>query len=232
MDKLEIAFSGVDNNTRIHLDKIKIGSLTDYTIEEHDMSELPTATQTDRIRNIYVKHFEFIESSKKRTATTNADKGENLVTFDNPCYRYSLKYSKNVSGTLEIVESGAYYIIFTSTISAKVEIGAYEYDKAENTVMVNLRENGQDITLENDLISDRLLAERVAELFAEYYGGDVEYSVSYRGEPALECGDRVYLQNRFVNNNLILVTDEELSTSTGMNLDNKITARQISYTKR
>lgn len=231
IDKLEISFSGVANNTRVHLDKIVIGSLTDYTIEEHDMSELPTATQTERIRNINVKHFEYIESSKRRTATTNADVGENLVTFDNPCYRYSLSYSNSVSGTLEVVESGAYYIIFTSTIAAKVDIKAYEYDKAENTYTIKLRENGQDITLENDLISDRNLAIRVAELFADYYGGDVEYDISYRGEPALECGDRVYLQNRFVNNNLILVTSEELSTSTGMSMDNRISARQISYTK-
>lgn len=224
VDKIVIKFA-VDEGKRVHINRLLIGAMTDYTIREKDMRELPNATQTDRIRSVNIKYFDFIATEKQMTATVNADKGENLVTFDNPCLNYELSTEENV--TLEITDSGAYYIIFTASDEAKVLITANQYEKAENTVSVELRETGQDLTLENDLISSRELAEKVAAWYAEYYGAEIEYSLNYRGEPALDCGDRIFLENRFIDNNMILVTSEELSTSTGMNLSNKITARRL-----
>lgn len=222
VDKLVITFSGVSEQ-RIHLNKMLIGTITDYEITEHDMMQLPTATQTERIRSINVKYYDFIEGEKKVTAQTNADVGENLVTFKNPCYGYSVE-------GCEITDSGAYFVTFNSDEAKKVTIEAKEYDKAENTYSYQLRETGQDMTLANDLVSDVDLAKRLAEWLAEFYAGEVDYTISYRGEPALESGDRIYLENRFVNNNLILVTSEELSTGIGMSMTNTVKARQLSYT--
>ena len=223
VDKLVITFSNPDD-TRIHLNKMMIGTVTDYEIAERDMQQLPTATQTERVRSVNVKYYDFIEGNKTVTAQTNADAGENLVTFNNPCYGYSVE-------GCEVTDSGAYYVTFEAEAAGKVTITAKEYDKAENTYTYRLRETGQDVALENDLISDADLAERVCEWLAEFYAGEVDYTITYRGEPALESGDRIYLENRFVNNNLILVTSEELSTSTGMSITNTVKARQLSYTQ-
>lgn len=222
VDKLVITFTK-DEGTRIHLNKLLIGSVTDYEIEEHDMMGYPVAEQTERVRSVNIKYYDFIQGDKTVTATTNADAGENLLTFDKPCYDYSID-----NGT--ITDSGAYYVIFTSDTAQQIKITAKQYEKAESTYSVRLRETGNDVALENDLISDADLAKRVCEWVAEYYAGEVDYTINYRGEPALESGDRIFLENRFVKNNLILVTSEELSTSTGMSMSNTVKARQLSYT--
>ena len=223
VDKLVITFSNPDD-TRIHLNKMLIGTITDYEITEHDMMNLPETEQTERVRSVNVKYYDFIEGDKKVTAQTNADVGENLVTFNTPCYGYSVE-------GCTITDSGAYYVIFEAETAGKVTIEAKQYDKAENTYSYRLRETGQDVTLENDLISDADLAERVCEWLAEFYAGEIDYTVSYRGEPALESGDRIYLENRFVNSNLVLVTSEELTTGIGMSMTNTVKARQLQYAR-
>ena len=222
VDKLVITFTK-DEGTRIHLNKLLIGNVTDYEIREHEMMNAPIATQTERIKSVNVKYYDFIQGDKQVTSQTNADIGDNLLTFDKPCYDY-------VVDGCTITDSGAYYVIFTSDSEKKVKVTAKQYDKAEAIYSIKLRETGQDVTLENDLISDSDLAERVCEWLAEFYAGEVDYTINYTGEPALESGDRIYLENRFVNNNLILVTSEELSTGVGMSMQNTVQARQISYT--
>lgn len=228
-----VTFSGVEDNTRIHLNKMIFGNILSYCIKEHEMQELPKASLTDRVKNIYVKYYNFIQSPKTITATTIAEVGENLITIDKPCYQYVLEYSdETVQGILNIIESGAYYLIFTSTVAASVSVKAYQYERAENTISTNINDTGNDITLENALISNRDVAERVLKWFEEYYKSDVAYTIRYRGEPALECNDRIFLENRFVNNNQILITDEEISTSTGMNLGNTVKALRLGYTEK
>ena len=224
VDKIVITFHA-NENQRVHLNSVLIGSVTDYEITEHDMMQFPTATQTERVKSVNVKYYEFAEGGKAVSATANAEAGENLVTFDKPCYGYAVE-----GGT--ITDSGAYHVVFNSTSEQKVKITATEYQKIENTYSIQLRQTGQDLTLENDLISDAETARKVCEWFAEFYAGEVDYTISYRGEPALESGDRIFLENRFVDDNLILVTSEELSTSTGMSMTNTIKARQLSYKKR
>lgn len=233
VDKIVVTFFGVEDNTRIHLNKMIFGNILSYCIKEHEMQELPKASLTDRVKNIYVKYYNFIQSPKTITATTIAEVGENLITIDKPCYEYVLEYSdETVQGILNIIESGAYYLIFTSTVAASVSVKAYQYERAENTISANINDTGNDITLENALISNRDVAERVLKWFEEYYKSDVAYTIRYRGEPALECNDRIFLENRFVNNNQILITDEEISTSTGMNLGNTVKALRLGYTEK
>lgn len=224
VDKIVITFSP-SNGTRVHLNKLSIGRVTDYEIEEHDMMNLPTATQTERVRTVNVKYYEFSEGEKKANSTVNADIGQNLVTFSKPCYNYEVE-----NGT--VIDSGAYYVIFNSSVEGKVKVTANEYDKLDKTYTIQLRQTGQDLTLENDLIGDYETAKDVCEWFAEFYAGEIDYTITYRGEPALESGDRIYLENRFVDDNMILVTSEELSTSTGMGMNNTIKARQLSYKKK
>ena len=224
VDKLVITFHA-DDNTRVHLNKCMVGWITDYEITENDMAQLPTSTQTERVKSVNVKCYEFYKNEgneRKTSATCDADVGENFVTFRKPCYDYELS-----SG--EIIDSGAYFVRFTSDVAEKVKLTATEYEKLERTYTMDIRRTGQELTVTNDLISDMETAEKVCKWFAEFYAGEVDYTINYRGEPALESGDRIYLENRFVDENLIVVTKEELSTSTGMAMNNTITARQVSY---
>lgn len=224
VDKIVITFHA-DEGQRVHLNSVLVGAVTDYEITEHDMMQFPTAVQTERVKSVNVKYYEFAEGGKAVSATANAEVGDNLVTFTKPCYGYAVE-------NCTITDSGAYYVVFNSSSAQKVKITATEYEKIESTYSIQLRQTGQDLTLENDLIADLDTAKKVCEWFAEFYAGEVDYTINYRGEPALESGDRIFLENRFVNDNLILVTSEELSTSTGMSMSNTVKARQLSYKRK
>ena len=103
VDKIVITFHA-NENQRVHLNSVLIGSVTDYEITEHDMMQFPTATQTERVKSVNVKYYEFAEGGKAVSATANAEAGENLVTFDKPCYGYAVE-------GVTITDSGAYHVV-------------------------------------------------------------------------------------------------------------------------
>ena len=76
------------------------------------------------------------------------------------------------------------------------------------------------------------MAKEVAEWIGDYFKDDVEYDISYRGEPAIDCDDYIYMENKYVDNNLIRITEETINTSSGMSMDCKLKARRVSYTER
>ena len=59
----------------------------------------------------------------------------------------------------------------------------------------------------------------------EYLSNDVEYDVTYRGDPAIDPLDLIYVWDDA--DDLIRVTVLDLGTSTGMNLDNLVAGRRI-----
>lgn len=52
-------------------------------------------------------------------------------------------------------------------------------------------------TLENPLISTSAQAELVAKWLKAYYTKNVTYDIDYRGEPAMQANDRIYLENEY-----------------------------------
>lgn len=63
------------------------------------------------------------------------------------------------------------------------------------------------------------------EWLEEYLSNDVEYDVTYRGDPAIDPLDLIHVWDD--EDDLIRVTVLELGTSTGMNLDNLVAGRRI-----
>lgn len=57
--------------------------------------------------------------------------------------------------------------------------------------------SGVTKTLENPLISTSAQAELVAKWLKAYYTKNVTYDIDYRGDPALQSNDRIYLENEF-----------------------------------
>lgn len=141
----------------------------------------------------------------------------------------TLSLGYDVRGTLEILESGAYYIVFTSNVAANVDIKATEFVIAESTYVNQLNEVGTDKTAENVLIDSVERAQEEAEWLGEYFSNDVQYTIQYRGEPALDPDDLIYIENKFVEKNLVRITDTQIDTSTGMSMTCKIGARRVSY---
>ena len=137
----------------------------------------------------------------------------------------------DVRGTLSIIDSGAYYVTFTSNVSSPVNVSGIAFLIDERTYTNELNELGIDKTANNVLIDNIEHAVEESQWLAEYYGNDVTYKLQYRGEPALDPDDQIYLENRFVEKNLIRITNTQIDTSTGMSMNCILNARRISYAR-
>lgn len=135
----------------------------------------------------------------------------------------------DVRGTLNITDSSAFYVTFTSNVASPVVVSGIEFLISEQTYTKQMNEVGVDKTASNVLIDNLEQAQKEAEWLSEYYSNDVEYTVQYRGEPALDPDDEIYLENKFVERNLIRITDTQINTSTGMSMTCTLHGRRISY---
>ena len=230
INKVRIVFNKTNPYQRIHLSHIDFGDITDYILEYADMSASPTATVAEKVKNVNVTYYEYsYGTTQKKISTTQAIAGSNIVTFNNPCHSYSLSYASGQSGTLSIVDSGAYFIKFNSSIVAEVNINGIEFVVSTKELTQQVRQIGTDKTASNKLIDNATNAQKEAEWLAEYFANDIDYVISYRGEPALDPDDLIYTENKKVEKNLIRITGTQIDTSTGMSMTCKLNARRVSY---
>ena len=230
ISKIRIVFNKTNPYQRIHLSNISFGDITDYVLDYSDMTSSPTASVAEKIKNVNVTYYEYsYGSSQKKISSTMAVAGNNIVTFNNPAYNYSLSYAGAQTGTLSIISSGAYYVEFTSSITAEVNISGIEFVVSTKEVTQEVRQIGTDKTASNVLIDNAIDAQNEAEWLAEYFANDIDYVISYRGEPALDPDDLIYTENKSIERNLVRLTSTQIDTSTGMSMTCKLTARRVSY---
>lgn len=134
---------------------------------------------------------------------------------------------------VSIVNRGAYYIDVNVTSipsgNPKLVVYARPINVDYKTVTRSLHDIGNDVNLSNQLVATSEMAADLADFIEEHVNNDTEYTISYRGEPALDCDDMVYLENQFVEDNLCRIEEEEISTGIGMSLTNSMKLRRISY---
>ena len=103
----------------------------------------------------------------------------------------------------------------------KVKVYTYQMSEGENpepelvddevyyTKSLNLK--GAVRTVENPMIHTLEQAELVAEWIGNYYKNNVSYSVDFRGEPRLQAGDIIRMDNDFKNNMSVEVEKNTLT---------------------
>ena len=234
VDQIQIEFIEALSGQRIHLQKIKFGSVTDYHITYEDLLATPIATDIDRVSKVNVHMYQYSESTEteeKQLATADVVAGDNIIQFTDSSYGFSAKYTDD-NTDIPILESGAHYVLINAPRDGKVEIRGYAYTIADNVYQLGLNETGIEKTVKNHLISNIGLATKEAEWVGEHFDNDTDYALTYRGEPRLDCGDLVYLENKYVDENMIRITEEQLDTSVGMSMNCKLRARRVSYKER
>ena len=90
----------------------------------------------------------------------------------------------------------------------RVKVFTFENDEQDKPKQVDdsvyvtnsLALTGIDKTCENQLIGTSAQAEVLAEWLANYYKNNINYDVTFRGEPTLQAGDTIQLYNEFKNN--------------------------------
>lgn len=218
-DKMEIEFIETEVPfNRIKIDYISLGAETDYTVEYDDQYSTPTGIQLDKVknlnvtRNIYTKP----QTAEELTSDTFIYEGENIIYyFNDPCYGYIVNITQG-PGSASIVSSGAYYIeisISNAPAGSEIQIAitGYKYNVTEAIYTASINNRGSDTGWNNPLISDYDHCKDVAEWLADYYASGVEYELNFRGDPALDTGDTVFQENKYVDDLKVVI--EEIQQS-------------------
>lgn len=232
IDEIQIEFTKTKPYQRIHIASMRSGGRTEYTIDYKDMSASPTASLNPVIKDVIVNYttFAYGEEIKDISSYDALSSEDNLVTFTTPYHGYQLAYKdEETVGTLTILESGAYYVKFTSTVEAEVQIKGIPFVVSESNITDNIHMKGVDKTSNNVLIDNRELAVRQVGWLTEYYDNDIEYIIKYRGEPAIDPDDLIYTENKYVSKNLVRIEEQTLTTSQGMNMTCQLKGRRVSY---
>lgn len=221
-DKMEIEFTKGHPNARITIDNILIGDVTDYRLSRtRDLMDNPTGTRQEKVKMISVKKTNYRESQEgfKELITekvTLTEEMKHTVYFSIASYGFQASVKDNDSIGVQIVDSSNYFVTvkFTNaTVETEIElvIEGYEYVADESYYRVTHNPNGQEIEWSNPLISTDEQARDLEEWIATYYLGDVDYEISWRGDPRVEANDLFYLELKNREDALIRSYQNELS---------------------
>ena len=138
--------------------------------------------------------FYFSEASYDVTASA----GDTELTVTDSSAWYVTVDVSGLSGTQDIIVDGKSYVITNKVYS--------------NTINTT----GTIEQWENPLISEDDLAGLQAEWLGSYFANNIEYEITYRGEPRLDIGDIVFLESKTVDNLQIQLYEHKLDFSTGL----------------
>lgn len=238
-DRLLIEFTKGCPNNRVVLDRVIFGDSTDYYLEYGtELLKSPEGTQLAKVRELQVVRTIYGPSSEEtmelvREMVNVSVSGERYTFyFGNASYGLEAALAEPDDGqTVTIVESSAFFatLEFSGVIGiVEVVISGKEYAVSTAKVRRQLNTTGSQEVWENPLVSDAAHAAELAEWIGDYMMADREYNLSYRGEPRLEANDLAFLENKYVPDMLIRVTDHTLKYNGG--LSGTIKARRdVSY---
>lgn len=221
-DKMVLRFTKGVRNSRLFIDSILIGDITDYIITRtHDMFGTPTAIRQDKVksitvtRNIYRESTEEIKDLSTEEIILNKGTTEQTIYFSNASYGFMASIEENESVTVEIIDNSNYYVTLrfncpsdNTVVKYKVQGWEYMIDMQPFTVQHNA--NGAEKTWNNPLVSTMEHAQDLEKWLASYFLGDMDYQISWRGDARTDASDLFYLELKDRPNTLIRCYQNQL----------------------
>lgn len=203
-DRMDIhLLSVMSENQRVYIDYIKFGDVSDYYISNGEFIQKASKGKLNTvIRNFLVGATSYAKVNTEETLVDkdviyNAGQEEETITFSDPVY------GLRCDGA-EVLEYGTYYIkikkpsVKTRTTS-HITVFGKKYNVSTTEISYQINEKGVDQSFSNPLIDDVEKAYGLAEWIAEdYLRENKDYSFDWRGDPAVECNDIVYIENAFI----------------------------------
>lgn len=226
-DRLVLEFSKGCPNNRVALDNIIFGDSTDYVLEYGvELTKTPKGTQLTKVRElqvvrtIYNLSTEDVKELVRETIAVAAQDNQYTFYLSNPSYDLSAAIAEASEGqTAAIIDSSAYYVtVELAGVSGAVEvvITGKEYVVTQARVSRQLNTTGSLETWENPFVSDVVHAANLVDWIGDYMKSDREYDLQYRGEPRIDANDIAFLENKYVPDLLIRVTDHTLKFNGGL----------------
>ena len=239
VDKITIEFTKAAAYNRIHLNRILFGDETDYEVSYNDLTATPVGTKMEKvkelrlIRTIYTEGTELKDLASEKITLAAGVEEEVEIDFSDAVHGLSvvcLIDKEEHDFGAEIVERGSYWckVRITSPLEEDTEIDlkikGYVYNVSTKEEVAKLNDNGSVKTWENPLISTSETGKNLVEWVGEYYKGQNQYELKYRGDPILDCNDLVYLESMYVQD--LLVRLEEVTLKFQGNLSGSLVARR------
>lgn len=235
-NKMTIEFTKGHPNSRITIDDITVGDVTNYHLKRNYLSDSPTSTRKDKLKKISVIRNIYSETSESAKELTT---GEIEVSPNNLVHTVHLNdASYNLSVTIEgssgikatIIDKSNYFakIQFsgvTKIETVKVSVLGKEYKVENNPYSVIHNKNGTDMEWNNPLVSTIQQAKDLEEWLAEYYLGRVEYQFDWLGDPRTDANDLFYFELKDGREQMIRAYENSLSFSGAWS--GKIKARAV-----
>ena len=231
-NKMEIEFIRGYRNSRVFVDNILIGDVTDYVLSRNNsLTDAPTAVRQNKIKSINVKRTIYKKNTEIKDIVTeelilNAGDTEYTVDFNKPHTDFSVVFEdsegniiENSNITATITDYSNFYatILFigvtTDNTVVKFKLQGYEYIENEQWLVKKHNDIGEVKEWKNPLISTIQLATDLEEWLSEYFLGDVEYQIKWRGDPRTDANDLFYLDLKDRDKTLIRAYQNELKFS-------------------
>lgn len=235
-DKMIFRFTKGPRNSRLFVDSILIGDITDYTISRwDDIYGSPNASRQNKIKEISITRSIYRESDEEikdlNTDEISLKKGitEYIVDLPNASYGFSVHIEDNINVTAEIIDNSSYYVTIRfdapGEMVVKYVLKGYEYIVDEKNLVESYNRNGVMKIWKNPLISTVEQAKDLEEWVASYFLGDVDYQISWRGDPRVDSNDLFYLELKDRDKTLIRSYQNQLTYNGAWNANMK--ARKV-----
>lgn len=218
-DKMDIEFleTQVPYN-RILIDYISFGAETDYTVRYDDLYSTPTGIQLEKIKNLNVYRQIYSPGAENEELVNdklNYDGINHIYYFYDPCYGYIANIT-NGMGAISIVKSGAYFVELEFSgvdLNSEIEftVTGKKYNISESIYTIGINNKGNDSEWSNPLISEYEHCKDVAEWVSDYFMSGIEYELDFRGDPALDCGDTIFQENKYVENLKVIIEEQQIT---------------------
>lgn len=213
-DTLVLEFTKGAPNSRIFLESVIFGDVTDYKLTYRGMRKYPKGIQREKVSKVLVA----------RTVYSVGNETQNLVTETvdvTGLSQYTLYFNDashdvhvTAGGTiLTVLDSSNYYVtVDVSTLFGSQELSAdgVVYRTVSRWAETVVDSTGKTERWENPLISAEEHAALLGEWLANYFANNIEYEIDYHGEPRLDAGDIVFLENKYVDNLQIQIYEHQL----------------------
>ena len=204
-DKMEIEITKGYFDAQVEIDNIVIGDITDYVLSRNDISTSPTAVRQDKVKKISIGRTTYkpakgnVEELESDKVVVSKENNTHIVYFSKASYNLSASVIDNPNVSVRIKNSSNYFAelefegVNESTLIEYI-VSGYEYVVEEKVLTVNHNHNGEEILWDNPLVSTAEHAKDLEEWIASYYLGDVDYQISWRGDPRTDANDLFYLE--------------------------------------
>lgn len=220
-DRMEIEFTKGHPNSRVALDRIEFGDVTDYFLEyDMDLTATPKGKKQEQLKALSVIRTIYSESTKEagqiysEEMMISPEANERVVYFNKASYEPLAVFAMEQEGgemvygdtlpngtKIRIAESSDFYVKLcfdhvTESQIVHVVVKGKEYQTNESHYTVQHNTTGEEMAWKNELISTVQQAQELEEWLSEYYQAPAEYEVSYRGDPRVDANDLFFLELR------------------------------------